>query len=499
MYDVTTPGQADPLASERRFRTIVETTAEGVLIGLPDGRIAYVNQQMADMLDYAVDELVGMNGLDLLAPGWETRVMANRAALHAGQVLRGEVELQRSDGRPVWTHFSSSPLFDADGRHVANLNLHADISARVRAEQALQQKAAELQRALERAHAAERASSSAERMLAEVGDAVIAVDGEDLVTYVNDQAVRQYGVDRDAAVGRPLRGLYRCEWPSPSAEREADEELRRNGRWRGENVHVTADGRRLEVEAAVSLLTHDDGRPAGRLAVIRDVAGRKEAERALREREAEAAALAERNRLARDLHDSVTQALFAASLKAETLTLDEGAVSAQTARTVEQVRRLTRGALAQMRAMLLELRSDPVCAVPLHMLLAQLVEAAESRASVDVTLRVRGDVQPPPTVHEAIYRIAQEALNNVVRHAHAPSASVELEVQRAGVRLRVSDDGCGFDPALAGPASLGLRTMRERAAEAGLGFRVDTAPGHGTVVSADWSSNADPDHTTDPA
>jgi two-component system nitrate/nitrite sensor histidine kinase NarX len=481
--------------SERMFRTIVETTAEGVLIGRPDGVITYVNLRMADLLGYRPDDLVGMSGLELLFPGWEPTVLQNRAALQAGEILRGELQLRRRDGSALWTHFSASPLFDEKGRHIANLNLHADITARVHAEQALRRQADELRAALERAQVAERASLSAERMLAEVGDAVIAVDSEERVTYMNDQAVRQYAVPREAAIGQPLGDVVRYEWTSPAQEHEALGALRRTGRWRGENVHVSGDGRRLEVEAAVSILRHEDGTPAGTLAVIRDVSERKEAERVLRAHEAEAAALAERNRLARDLHDSVTQTLFAASLKAESLAGDGCAAPLKVAQTAEEVRRLTRGALAQMRTMLLELRSDPVCDIPLQMLLAQLVEAAESRAGVDVTLRVRGEARPPAPVHEAVYRIVQEALNNVVRHARAASAWVELELQPDAIHLIVGDDGCGFDPAQADPAGLGLRAMRERAVEAGLDLHVGAGPAGGTVVAADWCPAAAPGST----
>jgi two-component system nitrate/nitrite sensor histidine kinase NarX len=303
---------------------------------------------------------------------------------------------------------------------------------------------------------------------------------------MNDQAVRQYAVRREAVLGRPLRDVLRYEWTSPAQEHEALEGLRQTGRWRGENVHVSRDGRRLQVEAAVSILRHEDGTPAGTLAVIRDVSERKEAERELRAREAEAAALAERHRLARDLHDSVTQTLFAASLKAESLTGEGRAAPPQIAQTAEEVRRLTRGALAQMRTMLLELRSDQLCDIPLPMLLAQLVEAAESRAGVEVTLRVHGDARPPAPVHEAVYRIVQEALNNVARHARAASAWVELELQPARLHLVVGDDGTGFDPARADPTGLGLRTMRERAGEAGLELHVGAGPAGGTIVVVDW-------------
>ena len=109
-----------------------------------------------------------------------------------------------------------------------------------------------------------------------------------------------------------------------------------------------------------------------------------------------------------------------------------------------------------------------------------------------MTLLVRGKAQPPAPVHEALYRITQEALNNVVRHAHATTARVELDLAPAEARLMVSDDGCGFDADQLGPASLGLRNMRERAAEAGMALRVETRAEEGTVVRAEWSSATRP-------
>ena len=200
----------------------------------------------------------------------------------------------------------------------------------------------------------------------------------------------------------------------------------------------------------------------------------------------EHAAQEERNRLARDLHDSITQALFAAALKAEAMA-EEPALPEDVAATAEQVRRLTRGALAQMRTLLLELRSDGCGEIPIDHLLRNTVEAMESRTSVVVDLRLRGDGVPAGELHSAVYRVTQEALNNVARHARARHVIVELESGADQVRLMVHDDGCGFDSGAEAPAGhLGLRSMQERAAEAGADLRVLSAPGEGTLVILEW-------------
>ena len=92
---------------------------------------------MADMLGYERDELVGMHGFELIFPDWQPAVLDNRAALDEGEVVRGEFKLRRKDGTPIWTMFSSTPMFDAEGEHVGNLTMHSDITELKAAEEAL--------------------------------------------------------------------------------------------------------------------------------------------------------------------------------------------------------------------------------------------------------------------------------------------------------------------------------------------------------------------------
>jgi len=218
----------------------------------------------------------------------------------------------------------------------------------------------------------------------------------------------------------------------------------------------------------------------------------------LYEQAEQAAAAAERSRLARDLHDAVTQTLFSASLIAEVLPRiwernpDEGW------KRLEELRELTRGALAEMRTLLLELRPSALIDAPLGDLLRQLAESITGRARVPVAVEAEDECALPPEVKVALYRIAQEALNNVAKHAGASRATVSLrgfppdvggEREGAGaVELRVSDDGRGFDPQSIPPESLGLGIMRERAEAIGAALRIESQVDHGTQVVVAWPS-----------
>ena len=214
---------------------------------------------------------------------------------------------------------------------------------------------------------------------------VAELDGDDAVAVSGNRAMEEFFT---AAPGEPGSGVVALDG-APGLEARLAERFRESQAV-GRPVrfeHVVARGgvtRTLSVTVApIGAATH--GRPLFSF-VAEDVTERRRAEAALRERELASAAQEERSRLARDLHDSVTQALFAASLKAEALTGAGDLVSPQVVATVEEVRRLSRGALAQMRTMLLELRGDPLEEVPIDQLLRNVVEATESRTSTAVEL-----------------------------------------------------------------------------------------------------------------
>ena len=199
------------------------------------------------------------------------------------------------------------------------------------------------------------------------------------------------------------------------------------------------------------------------------------------------AVTAERNRIARDLHDSVSQTLFSASMIADVLprlwehNRDEGV------RRMDELRQLTRGALAEMRTLLLELRPATLVEVELDDLLKQLTEATTGRARIPIGLEIAGKCDLPVDVRIAFYRIAQEALNNVAKHADADQAHVQLLCQANHATLTVTDDGVGFSLAETAGNHLGIIIMRERADSIGADLKISSTKGAGATVSVMWT------------
>jgi signal transduction histidine kinase/PAS domain-containing protein len=204
----------------------------------------------------------------------------------------------------------------------------------------------------------------------------------------------------------------------------------------------------------------------------------------------------ERSRLARDLHDSVTQVLFAASLVAEVLPQIWRRDPQRAQASLEELRRLSRGALAEMRTLLLELRPAALIKTPLSDLLAPLTEAVTARTGLSFQLFIEQIPLLPEEVHIGFYRIAQESLNNVVKHAQASQVAVSLnatpltsdstEAWRGEVKLMVRDNGRGFTAQDAEPQQFGLAIMHERAIAIHAILSIESQPGHGTVVTLTW-------------
>lgn len=198
----------------------------------------------------------------------------------------------------------------------------------------------------------------------------------------------------------------------------------------------------------------------------------------------EKAVLEERQRLARDLHDSVIQAVYSIGLQAQAATRLLAAGDVQT--TVVYLRELedaAQDALEEMRLLIFELRPPMLEQAGLLVALQARLDGVEGRSSLATRLIVEGVDRLPAPVEQGLYRIAQEALNNTLKHAQARSLNVFLQQVQSRVILEITDDGVGFDPASASQTGgLGLRGIAERVAQLGGQLTLQSAPGTGTKL-----------------
>ncbi len=309
-------------------------------------------------------------------------------------------------------------------------------------------------------------------------DGIVVVDREGRIVEVNPRAVEQFGHARDALVGQPIEILV----PEPQRavhrhQRDAYME-RPAARPMGAGLELVgrrADGTTFPVEISLSPMDTDRGPLV--ISVVRDVTERQRLRDfgvgALR------AAEDERQRIARELHDDTAQRLAALLVRLQVLARegDEEArvgqlegIREDVLQTAEAVRRIARG----LRPPVLE-DMGVTAAIRSH------VDALRQAYELDIELETHGEPRLPPDAELALYRIVQEALANVVRHAGATAVRVRVRQEDEGVVARVEDDGRGFRPETA-EGGLGVVGMRERARHAGGRLTIESAPGEGTRI-----------------
>jgi PAS domain S-box-containing protein len=306
------------------------------------------------------------------------------------------------------------------------------------------------------------------------------------VVEANPAAAALHGYDRAAFIGL-----------SPAAYMQSADAAKMAG-WvaaaqAGETIETTAvhlrpDGTSFTVETHMTGCVYRD-RPC-LLSVVRDISARVDRgqqDQALRDGQVQAlAALEERRRLAQNLHDAVNQSLFSASLIAEVLPRLWELHPQEVKTSLEDLRRLTRGALAEMRGLLVELQPLDLADSELGDLLRLLADAYTGRTNIPVILTVAGQGSLPGEVHVAFYRLCQEALNNIAKHAGAGQVLIDLRHDDRMAELSIRDDGRGFDPDNIPPGHFGLTMMQERARDAGAALSISSQPGEGTKLTVHW-------------
>ena len=199
------------------------------------------------------------------------------------------------------------------------------------------------------------------------------------------------------------------------------------------------------------------------------------------------AAVEERQRLAHELHDAVSQTLFSASVIADSLTKSDLRDTAKAKKGLEKLTQLSRGALAEMRSLLVELRPRAIVQTPLSDLITNLCNSVRGRSEMEVALEIVG--QPrlfTPDVQLQLYRMCQEILNNTWKHSQASVVNVELRFHNESVEVVIADDGIGFDLDTIPANHYGINIMQERAEKIGADLNIDIALEEGTYTYIRW-------------
>jgi len=314
-------------------------------------------------------------------------------------------------------------------------------------------------------------------------DIVWSVDEEANFTFFSDSLEARTGYRPEQLLGRPFTAIGGDEAATAAT---ATWETLREDPSREQRLRLELplpDGRLAQMEVAMTG-TVIDGRFAGAHGSLRDISERERLEGDLRGQAAELAASQERAHLARELHDSVTQALFSMGLTLRTLELLLG-IDEEKARTkLVELRELQKDALAEMRTLLFELRPSSLESDGLVQALRTHATAVQRRTGLVIVVDAEPIDRLALPAEEALYRIGQEALHNVVKHANASNATIRIFREGDRVRLSVADDGIGFEPDKVPRLHFGLIGMRQRVDLVGGELRVESHPGRGTIIEA---------------
>jgi two-component system nitrate/nitrite sensor histidine kinase NarX len=460
----------------------------------------------------------GVNYFDHL-PGTESTVLPQFERVLAGETIRqNELKLETGEMVTYWD-IVLAPLIE-EGKVNGILNVSVDATERVEAHQNLEQRVRERTREL--------------RTLLQVSQDINAtLEIENLLDIILDQL--KTVVDYSGASILTLEGedlvmrVYRGPIPMeealqirfPIAEAMANHEViqkqkpliisdirgdtsaaRMFQHTAGDNLETTYSyirswlGVPLMVKGKMlGMLTLDHSQPdffsiqhADLVMAFANHAAVAIENASLYEAAEKTAVTAERNRLARDLHDAVTQTLFSASVIADVLPKIWERNPEEGHRRLEELRQLTRGALSEMRTLLVELRPAALIDTKINDLIRHQINAFKARTRLSVNYQHHCIDDPPPEVKEVFYRITQEAFNNIAKHADAAMVTVDLNCQSGAVSLIIQDDGIGVDLESAKTEGFGLNIMEERAKNINARFSIQSQYQKGTRLQINWEA-----------
>ncbi len=473
-FDITDRMQAEDALrrTEERYRRIVETTNEGVWMLDSEFRTSFVNGQMAEMLGYKPEEVLGKSVFDFYFP--EDRIRKQQLLERRRQGVHEQFDerLRRKDGSELWVRMAASPISDGDGKFDGAFAMVSDITHRKSAESALRESE-------ERLRLAQAAGS--------VG--MFEWDIQKNRHYRSAEMERIYGAT-SGSIGSTCEAWIQRLHPDDRerVERELWRHVEEGGTRDIEFRIVRPSGEIRWLFSRGNLFRDSAGRPLRILGVSIDITERKKTEAvlsSLSQRLIEAQEQ-ERSRIARDLHDDISQRLVALSLETGRLKQSPPDSAAEISSRMGELSRRINQVLAEVQSMARQLHSSQLeylgIVAAMRSFCAEFAE--QHKLQIDFTC---DDIPPllSKEVSLCLFRILQEALHNAVKHSGVRQFEVQLRSTSDAVDLVIADSGIGFDPEAAmNKRGLGLISMGERLRLVNGTLSIDSQPKRGTRINA---------------
>jgi PAS domain S-box-containing protein len=514
LRDITERVEAERQLGEKeeQYRAVFEATSDGLVILDPDGFYVEANPAMSSLFGYTHEELIGLHTSALTAPESLDVMTESLEKIKGGIGFQAQGLALRKDGTVFYAEAHLTPFTYQGKPHL--LAATHDITERVHAQQLLEQRVEERTRELsfllEISHTVASTLQlkpllglildQLKTVVDYTGAAILAVENGDLIILDNRSPIQEVQLMQ---LRFPLKDLgliwetmnsresiimpdVRDDTNMAQAFRSALGELGETT-FRYVRACMVVPLSLKEQVAGMLVLTSSkeeaftSHHSALALTIANQAAVAIENAR-LYEQAQELAAFEERQRLARELHDSVSQALYGISLGVHTARMQLDRNPQDLAESLDYVLELAEAALIEMRALIFELRPESLETEGLVTALTKQAAALHARQGIIVKLDLCEEPDLPLKVKQDLYRVVQEALHNTVKHARASQVELRLNQADGVFVMEVLDNGRGFDTAASFPGHLGLHSMQERVAKLGGKFQIESTEGQGTTI-----------------
>ena len=452
--------------AEEKYRTLFEESIDAIYIRSLDGEIIDLNQAALDLFGFTKEEAMRSDVADRYADPAERQRFEEEMA-KSGSVRDFEGKRLKADGTEMDCLITANLLRSNDGTVVGLQGIIRDITDRKRAEETIRD-----------------AEEKYRSIFDHSKDPIFIMSREGLVLDVNQSGLDMSGFEKQELIGLVVKDM--CV--SPEEHRELVTEVIREGSVKDYEIQMLKkDGSEIDCLVSITLQLDEDGNIIGYQGMVRDITEHKRADEAAIQQTREVAVLEERNRMAREIHDTMAQGFTGIVLQLEA---GEQAITESPGALVDHLSRakgLAREGLQEARRSVWDLLPRALEQLPLPAALEEEVQRFGADGSEEAAFTLSGEKRDlAADVQTVLFRICQESLTNIRRHAGATEVGVNLIYRPGEVHLSVKDNGAGFDPTNTqqqdGRNSFGLTGMEQRAQQLRGSLEIQSHKGRGTLV-----------------